>query len=767
MESLKIENLWFKYPQADEPCLKDVSISIARGEIVLVAGESGSGKTTLLRSIKPSVTPNGFVSGLVSCDFLDDIDSSSGFVFQRPEDQTVREYVWQELAFVLESKGIDSGKTRKKTAETASFFGIEGLFGRKMSELSGGQQQTVALASIMADMPELLILDEPCSMLDPVSAMNFAEELRRICNSFGTTILVSAHNLGDFISLCDKLCIMDRGIVRYYGAPSEVICRMRDEKSPMLRDMPCQCYVSAALGKSEPSLTVSSGRRFLVSYALKNRPNPVESKEAAHGETAVDVRELSFSYDGIKVLKDLNFRAYSGHVCAVFGGNGSGKTTFFKLIAGMEKGYAGSIKKAGNACYIPQDPKIMTRFDRVEEEITSRGGGKKDAELFGLEKLMDKHPYDLSGGELQRLAACIAHLSSADIYLFDEPTKGMDSRGKNSLKKLIFSLRNSGKCIIIASHDLDFCAEAADECCLLFDGNFISREKTADFIMGNMYYTTAAAKMAEGVVYGAVTADGILAAFGTKYDGNEPDPPIKMCPSLKDNKRTETRKKGVGALTILFLLTIPLSVAALCFFNAERIFFLSSLSAAIFSMLAAVTSYERSKPTASDIVVLAVMCAVACAGRIAFFAAAGFKPLLAMVIISGVALGKTAGFMTGMLSMFLSNFVFGQGTWTIFQMTAAGLIGFLSGFLDKNKVIKSVFPICVFGVLSAVIIYGGVVNPSYILAYQNKITIQMVAATYASGLPFDLIHGAATGFFLFLTAKPMIKMINRAKCKYI
>ena len=161
------------------------------------------------------------------------------------------------------------------------------------------------------------------------------------------------------------------------------------------------------------------------------------------------------------------------------------------------------------------------------------------------------------------------------------------------------------------------------------------------------------------------------------------------------------------------------------------------------------------------------MCAVACAGRIAFFAVAGFKPLLAMVIISGIMLGKSAGFITGMLSMFLSNFVFGQGTWTVYQMMAAGLVGFISGFFDGDKVMKRTAFICLFGFLSAIIIYGGVVNPSYILAYQNTITIPMVVATYVSGLPFDMIHGAATAFFLFLTAKPMIKMINRAECKYI
>ena len=280
---LKINNLWFRYPQAGEPCLKNINISIDKGEIVLITGKSGSGKTTLLRNLKPSVTPNGLISGSIECDFTDDIDSSTGFVFQRPEDQAVREYVWQELAFALESKGMDSETIRKRTAETASFFGIEGLFGRKISELSGGQQQTVALASVMADMPDILILDEPCSMLDPVSAVNFAENLKRINAEFGTTIILSAHDLGDFIPLCDKLCVMDGGEVKYYGKPAETVAQMRDDKSPALRDMPCQCYVSAALGKRDPSLTVSSGRRFLESYALEKQAVSGYKKGASAG----------------------------------------------------------------------------------------------------------------------------------------------------------------------------------------------------------------------------------------------------------------------------------------------------------------------------------------------------------------------------------------------------------------------------------------------------------------------------------------------------
>ena len=181
-----------------------------------------------------------------------------------------------------------------------------------------------------------------------------------------------------------------------------------------------------------------------------------------------------------------------------------------------------------------------------------------DAELFGLENLMDKHPYDLSGGELQRLAACIAHLSSADIYLFDEPTKGMDGDSKGSLKELIFRLRDSGKCVVIASHDIEFCAETAGICCLLFDGSFISREKTEDFIIGNMYYTTPAAKMAFGIVPGAITSDDILGAFERKYEPREPVEEKHVSPPLHDNKREGSDKKGVGFLTLLFLAMIPI-----------------------------------------------------------------------------------------------------------------------------------------------------------------------------------------------------------------
>lgn len=800
MEILAVKDLSFFYPDRSSAALNGVDFAVEKGQFVVIAGASGSGKSTLLRHFKTALEPYGRRSGKVlfrgrPLDEWGQREQSAeiGFVLQSPENQMVTDKVWHELAFGLESLGYETPVIRARVAETAAFFGIEEWFGKNVAELSGGQKQLLNLASIMAMRPELLILDEPTSRLDPIAAEGFVSALCKINRELGTTIIISEHRLDEVLPVCDCLYIMDSGKILFGGQPKEVGEKLKNSGHGMFMSMPVPMRVFAAVPNSlNCPLTVREGQDWLSEYALTHTLGEIP-KKAFHTEesiSSVKMDNVWFRYgrEDADAVRGVSLKVQKGEFLAVLGGNGAGKSTTMSLIAGLNRPYRGKVHTNGKAVMLPQDPQVLFAKKTVYEELKEMkfaSGINFDSRfedtvrLCGLEKLLESHPYDLSGGEMQRAALAKILLADSEILLLDEPTKGMDAQFKAELAKILKSLTEKGKTIIMVSHDLEFCAENAHRCVFFFEGSIVSEGTPEEFFGGNTFYTTAAGRMARHLLPKAVTAADIISACGGKISDEQPErhmPESKKdifanenlhigkC-SRNDAKKALPKRTVVSALTML--LAIPITVLCGVYFLDDRKYTFISLLVLLESMLPFFLIFEGRKPQARELVVIAVLCALGVAGRAAFFMIPEFKPVAAIVIISGLAFGGETGFLVGAMTMLASNVMFGQGPWTPWQMFSMGLIGFAAGaFFKKGFLPKARLPVSVFGAVCTLVIYGGIMNAANVLMYQENLTETMLLASYASGLPFDLIHSCATFFFLFLLTEPMLEKLDRVKLKY-
>ncbi len=803
MEQLTVKNVTFRYPTADTPALNDLSLSVREGELLVICGRSGCGKTTLLRMLKPQLAPHGELAGEITFRGkplfgLSERDSAAkiGFVPQSPETQTVSDKVWHELAFGLESLGLDTPTIRRRVAETASFFGIQSWFRRDVSQLSGGQKQILNLAAVMVTQPELLILDEPSSRLDPIAASELMSMLRKINRELGTTIILTEHDLEPVLELCTRAAVMENGSIVREGNASEICSELSSRG--MLSALPAAARIGSVLYPEERCpVCVNEGRELLARITAKNPPRGVPEKETrTFGEEMIAARGVFFRYerDETDVLRNTVFTAKSGELVCVLGGNGAGKTTLLKVLAGIKKPYRGSVVSKGGIVMLPQDPKTLFSKKTVYEELAEMlseeklSGNEKRArilettERFKLCGLEERHPYDLSGGETQRAALAKLLITKPDILLADEPTKGLDAELKSELGAIFRGLTDDGVCVVIVSHDVEFCAEYADRCALFFDGEIAAEGTPREFFSGNGFYTTAAHRIARGFVPNAVTVNEVIAAFG----GTPPEPPgspeprsAPKPPETKDENKTfsETKKKPkkrtrlssrtIAALTADLLL-IPLTLWASLTVVPRGRYLLICAAILIECMLPFFIVFEGRRPKARELVLIAVLSALAIAGRAAFFMLPQFKPVLAVVVIAGAALGGEAGFLVGAVTMLVSNIMFSQGPWTAWQMFAAGIVGFLAGIFFRPELARRTrLPLCVFGAVSAVVLYGGIMNLSSALMMSGgAITLDIARVYIMAGLPMDIVHGAATALFLWILAKPMLEKLERVRVKF-
>lgn len=545
MAHIHIQNLSFSYPGANTPALSEVNLSVAPGEYVLLCGKSGSGKTTLLRHLKTVLAPHGLRSGSVTLDGvpLEQVSPGSqaariGFVMQDPDDQIVTDKVWHELAFGLENLGCDQKTMRLRVAEMASFFGIQDWFHREVSELSGGQKQLVNLASIMAMQPEVLILDEPTSQLDPIAASDFLGTLKKINRELGTTILITEHRMEDVFPAADRVVVMEQGRITAAGEPREVARQLYEADSPLFSALPAPVRIFFADQRTgSVPLTVREGRQWLRGF-FREPPRrvslPPEPEFPAGKVPALEIREGWYRYErnGPDVLRGIGFSVPQGSFFAIVGGNGTGKSTTLKAVCGICKLYRGNVRLfgkelksyrdglfKGNLAMLPQDPKSLFVKQTLREDLAEMGSGKisEIARLCQVEHLLDAHPSDLSGGETQRAALAKVLLSEPKLLLLDEPTKGMDSFFKQSFAALLKKLCRGGMTVVMVSHDIEFCAEHADLVGMFFDGQLLTTDTPRRFFGSNSFYTTAANRMSRGIFQNAVTAADVAALL----EGNQ------------------------------------------------------------------------------------------------------------------------------------------------------------------------------------------------------------------------------------------------------
>ena len=546
MEILRVDGLKFSYPNQLKKALNNINFSIDEGDFVLICGESGCGKSTLLRHLKPELSPHGQVSGDIYyySQKINDYSSKQlaseiGYVLQNPDSQIVTDKVWHELAFGLENMGLDTQSIRLRVAEMASFFGIQGWFRKNVNDLSGGQKQLLNLASIMAMQPKILILDEPTSQLDPIAAKDFIDTLVRINKELSTTIIMTEHNLEDIYSVCDKVIVMEDGKVICNDTNYKVVDILSGDKNhKMFKSLPTPSKIYNQLneyleGASKSPLTVKDCRQWLNDSMDEVTITKLDDSETEINidekdrEIAIELKDVYFQYNKISepTIRDLSFKVYKGEIYSILGGNGTGKSTTLSLVARQRKPQRGKIfinniemKKynnkslyENNLALLPQNPQSLFVFETVKEDLEEvlilknkdreyiDKEVKRVSKLLDIEHLLEHHPYDLSGGELQRAGMAKVMLLNPKIILLDEPTKGLDAYCKEKIGKMLMKLRDMGVTIVVVSHDIEFSARYSDRCAMFFDGSIVSEGTPREFFLGNNFYTTVSNRIARNI----------------------------------------------------------------------------------------------------------------------------------------------------------------------------------------------------------------------------------------------------------------------------
>ena len=446
-----------------------------------------------------------------------------GFVMQNPDYQCVTDKVWHELAFGLENMGLEQQEMRFRCAEMASYFGMDAWLDKEVHTLSGGQKQLLNLASVLVMRPEILILDEPTSQLDPIAAENFIQTLKKLNEETGITILLAEHRLEAVLPLADKALFLEQGRIIYEDKPENMTSTMPVYTS-FQRALPCsmRLFLETTGEKTSENcpLTVVEARQYLAKNFMKEQQGEskdkkptMKKKQQSDKAPVLELKSIWFKYKkkGLDVLKDTSLQLQQGEIFCLLGANGSGKSTALKCAAGILKPYAGKIKvKNKTIGYLPQNVETVFVTDMVEEDL-KLVGLKEDFEFpFDLSPYYKKHPYDLSGGEKQIVAIAKVLLKGADILLLDEPAKGLDANAKNILLELLRALKAQGKTILLVTHDVEFAALCGDRLALFYRGEIVSSGSEKDFFIRNAYYTTAASRVARGFFEGVVTTDELL-----------------------------------------------------------------------------------------------------------------------------------------------------------------------------------------------------------------------------------------------------------------
>lgn len=527
MYIIKIENLSFTYNGEENQVLKSINMCVEPGDFVILCGASGSGKTTLLRLMKKELAPKGKCEGSIYIkgkSIIEQTDRESasgvGFVFQNPENQIVTDKVWHELVFGLENLGMKQSEMKRRLAEITSFFNLEHFLDKNTWELSGGEKQKLNLASIMAMKPDIILLDEPLSQLDPISSLDFVNILRKVNSELGTTIIMAEHNLKDVLEIANKAGIMENGRLVQYDDIENVI-----NKRIIMDMMPASVRLFNVLntGKKCP-LNVCGAKKMLDDYMSNvNSYNKTEFKSeyrSSKEKPLLKMKKIYFRYKGSEedTLKYLNMEVYPAEICSILGNNGSGKSTLLKIMAGILKPYYGKvISNAKNPAYLPQNPEDLFIKDNLMEDLRETGETERILELtkyMGMENLLSRHPYDLSGGEQQRAALIKVLLKSPDIIFMDEPTKGADADAKKKMGNIIKGLKKKGITIVMVTHDIEFAAEYADRCGMLFNHEIALFGNIREVLCGNDFYTTETARICSKYFKDILTFDELLYELG-------------------------------------------------------------------------------------------------------------------------------------------------------------------------------------------------------------------------------------------------------------
>ena len=590
--------------ESESKSLDNINLEIDYGDFVLLCGPSGCGKTTLLTNLKKELMPAGRRNGEikfkgVKISELDDISSACdiGYLFQNPDSQIVTDTVIQEIAFPLENIGLPTEEIRNRISEIVAFFGINDILHKNVNELSGGQKQLVNLCSLLVLRPEVLLLDEPMSQLDPIASYEFLSIVRRLNEEFSITVIMSEHKADSIFPFIDKAVFLKDGKIEFVDNAHN-ICKevIDDEIFENYLPVVTKIYNSlslkySSLSKLNTPLSIREGRRCLntihddlikISDDSENSNNlgsgnlhhtnkKYHSQEKSgimdklsfnkNKNALIQMRGIYFAYEkGNLILKNIDFDLNKGEFVSLIGGNGVGKSTFLQILVGILKPIKGKVKykKGINLAYVHQNPMIHFSKDNVKEEFLEsiiesgllinnsddKGIGfnketydgllkltneefiesdilnalefdsiefkfKDLIEFFDICDLIDKHPYDCSGGEQQKIVIVKALLQNADVLILDEPTKGLDPMSSKALADILNSLRDNGLTILMTSHDLDFVANNCKRCLMLFDKDIQIDDNPKVIFAENNFYTTFTNRMVKEYIPEIVTFEDV------------------------------------------------------------------------------------------------------------------------------------------------------------------------------------------------------------------------------------------------------------------
>ncbi|MEA1961914.1 MAG: energy-coupling factor transporter ATPase [Bacillota bacterium] len=542
MAYIKIEDLSYSYPETESLALDNIKAEIQAGEFVLVVGGSGSGKSTLLRAIS-GLIPNYYKGSCNGTVYLDgkpvrnidrrQLSQKVGMLFQNPESQLVMTGVEREIVFGMENIGLPNKLMRRRVAEVSTALGLSGCMRTAVSALSGGQKQKVALASILAMQPSVLVLDEPTSQLDPVAAEEILNMIRHLNEENGITVIIAEQRLERCFHLADRILVMDRGKLVYQDRKPKAVARWAvKNNSPFI---PPLARVFAGVNYPQVPATVKEGRQILGSYS-NNKCSRYEHPEEAKLENfnkeknILDIQKLWFSYpNGKEALKNINLGVQAGDFVVIIGDNGAGKSTLLKAMNGLHKPGKGKVIAAGRDTrkvsveqlspyigYLSQDPGDHLFLPTVREEIdftlknlglSTKGVTEEMMEQFHLTPYADINPRDLSTGERQRVVLASVLASKPSVLLLDEPTRGLDYSLKEQLGNLLLRLNEHGTAVMMISHDLDFAAEYAKNILLMSEGSIIASGNKYEMLSNSTFYSPQISKLFSNIEDDVLTVE--------------------------------------------------------------------------------------------------------------------------------------------------------------------------------------------------------------------------------------------------------------------
>jgi energy-coupling factor transport system ATP-binding protein len=523
---IEVEGLHYTYPNIESPALRGIDLSIDKGEFILLTGPSGCGKTTFSRCLNGLIPHfyNGDFEGSVFVNGLDVRENATsklalnvGLIFQNPDNQIFALTVEKDVAFGLENLGIPKAQMMEDIGWALNATGIDHLRNRGTHELSGGQKQRLAIASILAMKPRILVLDEPTSFLDPIGAESTFKVLDTLNKDHGITIILIEHRVDLAAKHVGKVILFGEGHITNVGSPDEIFLEEETrlagigvpklvELTKRLRarnlDMPkTPLTPEAFIHQINPILsqwenpTVKTIPSDLDGFAGEHRSSPL-----------IQVESVSYSYpSGVEALRDVSLTVHKGEFLAIMGENGAGKTTLVKHLNGLLRPQSGRIifeeadivdlsvaalaRKVG---LVFQNPDDQLFSENVESEVSfalDNFGFEKDVvekrvkwalNLLDIEKYRKSSPFILSGGERKRVALASVLAWDPDVVVLDEPTIGQDYRQKERLRHFLVQLRTQGKTIIIVTHDVEFVAECEPRVVLMAEGKIIGDGTTKE-----------------------------------------------------------------------------------------------------------------------------------------------------------------------------------------------------------------------------------------------------------------------------------------------